>query len=894
MLGLTITARFAAADTAISAERDLLNLRANVVARTLAHDLQIAQALVRTLQDNRWVVLHESEGCRDFLKGLLMHSSDHLGDFYVVRLDGSVACAQSDVDPAINLSDHAFFAAAQRSTTAIVGHPRVSRITGRWIWPVALALRDPEGQPVAVVSVMVNLSRLVADVTADWERLDASQVLVRDVAGRITFAWPERDATGRASIDQAQAGPEGESDELRALAPLPGLDSEVVVRASRSRLLAPHYAALQRDLLVIGLVLLVATALAWLLARRLVLQPLQRLKDATEKMISGDVEVRCASDAGVREFRDLSTAFDTMAERLSRRMSELRASEGRVRRQLARMSLLDQTTRAVGESLDLEHVFDVTAATMVVRMPVDFAAVLIHDPTDQTLQIKSACKGGEVVLGAALRAGQFVSIDQNGLSTCLAGRLVYEPDTRAVDFPFPTLLASMGLHSLVLAPLQTHSKVFGLLAVARTEAESFTSVDCEFLRQLGDNVALAIIQARLHGALKMAYDDLKSSQQIVMHDERLRVLGQMSSGIAHDINNALSPVALYADALLENETSLSDKGRAALGQIQRSVDDVAETLARLRDFYRKREGAVEPTLIDANELCEQVLEICRARWHDIPLQRGIEIHIDRRYAVVKPRLPGMLSEVRDALVNLVLNAVDAMPEGGTLTMMTGSQHGPNGGETLFEVGDTGIGMDSQTRERCLEPFFTTKGERGTGLGLATVFGVIQRHGGQVRIDSQLGQGTRIQLAFPSGIEVQPSASEASPLHEQPPACRLLLIDDDPISLKSLADVLVADGHSVSAFDNGAEGVQAFAAAAGGDQPYDAVFSDLGMPRMDGRAVAAAIKRIAPHTPVLLLTGWGQRLLDDGDTPSGVDRVIQKPPRLARLRQALASVLAGRA
>ena len=157
-----------------------------------------------------------------------------------------------------------------------------------------------------------------------------------------------------------------------------------------------------------------------------------------------------------------------------------------------------------------------------------------------------------------------VPIDQNGLARCVAGELVYEPDTRALNFPFPQRFAQQGMHALVIAPLLVEKRVFGVLVAARRAADSFSSADCEFLRQLSEHVALGAHQAQLYGALQRAYDDLRQSQQAIMQQERLRALGEMASGIAHDINNAISPVALYTESLLEREPDLSRAGARAI------------------------------------------------------------------------------------------------------------------------------------------------------------------------------------------------------------------------------------------------------------------------------------------------------------------------------------------
>ena len=262
-------------------------------------------------------------------------------------------------------------------------------------------------------------------------------------------------------------------------------------------------------------------------------------------------------------------------------------------------------------------------------------------------------------------------------------------------------------------------------------------------------MALASHQARLYGALQKAYDDLRQSQHTVMQQERLRALGQMASGIAHDINNAISPVSLYTESLLEREPNLSERARGYLETIQRAIDDVARTVARMREFYREREAQLTLERVALNSAIRQVVELTRPRWSDLPQQRGVMVDLQLDLTESLPDIMGAEHEIRDALTNLIFNAVDAMPGGGTLTVRTRTVADPDAMDhSIIEVSDTGIGMDEDTRRRCLEPFYTTKGERGTGLGLAMVYGMVQRHSAEIEIASEVGRGTTVRLKFP--------------------------------------------------------------------------------------------------------------------------------------------------
>jgi PAS domain S-box-containing protein len=389
-----------------------------------------------------------------------------------------------------------------------------------------------------------------------------------------------------------------------------------------------------------------------------------------------------------------------------------------------------------------------------------------------------------------------------------------------------------------------------------------------------------------NNALQRAYDDLRQTQQQVMQQERLGALVQMASGIAHDINNAISPMALYTESLLEREQNLSDRGRKQLEIVQRAVDDVAQTVSRMGEFYRVREPQLSLVPVDLNKIVNQVLDLTRARWSDMVQQRGISIDIRLELADDLPCIAAVECQVRDALVNLVFNAVDAMPQGGPLTLRTRLAAGTGAQTVQLEVADAGTGMDEVTRRRCLEPFFTTKGARGTGLGLAMVYGVVQRHNANLEIKSEPGKGTTVRISFAAA---QGAEAVANAVHKPPVGrMRILVIDDEPLLLKSLRDALECEGHDVTSASDGQAGIDAFMESLAAGQPFPLVITDLGMPHVDGRKVAATIKASSPGTVIFMLTGWGKRLITEGEIPHGVDTVLSKPPKLLELRAALAN------
>lgn len=405
----------------------------------------------------------------------------------------------------------------------------------------------------------------------------------------------------------------------------------------------------------------------------------------------------------------------------------------------------------------------------------------------------------------------------------------------------------------------------------KTEAE---------LREVRDQLELRV-QHRTE-ELTALYDELRLTQQAVLQQERLRALGQMASGIAHDINNAISPSLLYVESLMLSEPGLSAEAQEYLAIVRRTLGDVAQTIARLREFYRNPEANVERLPINLNEVVQTAVELTRARWRDLSQQHGISIAVQPLLEEQLPAVMGTESELREALINLIFNAIDAMPNGGRLSIRT--QATPT--SVIVKIIDTGIGMDEKTRQRCLEPFYTTKGERGTGLGLAMVYGTLQRHAARIDIASEIGYGTTIRLTFllPHPTSECTLPQDLGVVVTLPPL-KILVVDDDPLLRQSLRDILRVDGHEVVVADGGEAGSDAFRTALD-ERAFHVVITDLGMPKIDGRELARRVKAQSPTTPVVLLTGWGRQMASEGEFPSYVDYLLSKPPTIEALRKTL--------
>ena len=315
--------------------------------------------------------------------------------------------------------------------------------------------------------------------------------------------------------------------------------------------------------------------------------------------------------------------------------------------------------------------------------------------------------------------------------------------------------------------------------------------------------------------------------------------------------------------------------------ISTSAQDATAVVGRLREFYRQREGSELTMAVDINDVVARVISLTQPRWRDMALAKGIDIQLTTNLTADLPNVSGDEAELRTALGNVIFNAVDAMPDGGTITLRTYQ----DGQEIVLEVTDTGTGMTDEVLKRAMEPFFTTKEEQGTGMGLAMVYGTLQRHNGNLKIESELGQGTTVGFRLPiqSDDREMPTTLDAEPL---PAGLRFPVVDDEPRVRDMVGEFLRREGSTVETATNGRDALEKFHR-----DKFDIVITDRGMPGMNGDALAAAIKEAAPNMPIIMLTGFGEMMINAGEKPPAVDLLLGKPVTPAALRQAVTALRA---
>ena len=378
--------------------------------------------------------------------------------------------------------------------------------------------------------------------------------------------------------------------------------------------------------------------------------------------------------------------------------------------------------------------------------------------------------------------------------------------------------------------------------------------------------------------LEKALVELKATQQQVIQQERLSALGQMAAGIAHDFNNTLMPILGFADVLLQNDAMLDDKAetRRCLEMLRTSAKDASSVVSRLREFYRPADSDEEFPIVDLAKLVQQAVALTEPKWRGLTQARGITVDVQTNFKAY-PIVAGDESALREVLTNLLFNAVDAMPQGGRVSVETSIENE----RAVVRVADTGTGMTETVRRRCLEPFFSTKGEHGTGLGLSMVYGIVERHRGQLEIKSAIGKGTTFIIRLPLAQEVPAAQSNREVAAKSNSALNVLVVDDEARSREVLMAYLQTDNHSVATASSGREALEKFRL-----RHFDLVLMDRAMPEMNGEQTARFIKQVNKNIPVILLTGFSGQIDADGAKPAAVDVVLNKPITLDALRHTI--------
>jgi signal transduction histidine kinase/CheY-like chemotaxis protein len=543
----------------------------------------------------------------------------------------------------------------------------------------------------------------------------------------------------------------------------------------------------------------------------------------------------------------------------------------REKTQKEKLEALLTVSQWVTGTLDHQTVLDTIAKEVRRVVQVDECTVFMVDPASRLLE-PVACDVMEFrdeVMAVRLKVGEGITG-----SVALSGRgeIVQdsENDPRAVSVPGTPPEES----SLLCVPLIARQNVIGVITLSRigSQRRPFVLADLELATLFAAQCSSAIHNARIYAQMKSAYDELRATQQQLVLSAKLNALGEMAGGVAHDFNNILAAILGRTQLLMRGPTT--PELRRQLEVIEQAALDGAHTVRRVQEFTRVRQDERFETL-DINRVLEGVVEFTRPAWFTNAKKRGVTVEMHLELTARQP-VAGNASELREVFTNLVLNAVDAMPWGGDLFIHT--KDGEGGVRVTFR--DTGVGMDEETRTRVFDPFFTTKEIQGTGLGLSVAYGIVTRHHGQIEVQSERGIGTEFIVTLPAGLA--PAAKETPALIHRPIAPHtILVVDDEQPVLDVLAEMLHALGQQVHVAIGGEAGITEF-----DRRVPQIVFSDLGMPEVNGWDVALHIRSQQPRTALVLVTGWGFQLEEEAAMARGVDVILTKPFTLEDVERAL--------
>jgi len=604
---------------------------------------------------------------------------------------------------------------------------------------------------------------------------------------------------------------------------------------------APMNAEMRRlsvGMLTLGLLLSVVGMSAGRYMARRIAAPLRSLADGTEALSYGDTSYRMPV-RGAQELAELAQSFNNMMEHVEEMAIESKVFQTELERFNTTLEeQVQERTRALEES-------EVQYRTLVEHSPDPI--LIVQDGT-----VKFFSRAFQETFGVTAHQVEAPDFRLESL---------FAPDCQVVV----ANRLQLWQHGKVMSP----AMVTAFDAAGRPRELEMRGSRIDYLGRSATECLLV---------------DMTETQRLreeLEDTQRLRSLGELSSGVAHDFNNLLGAI-LGRVQLLRNRGFPPDID-SEMAVIEKAAQDGRETVRRIQEFSRTR--ADRPfEILSIPEIIHDAIEITRGRWKNESERRNVHVKIALECDGVPPIL-GSATELREVFTNLILNASDAMPQGGNLTLRCYARDS----DVCAEVEDTGVGMTEDIRRHLFDPFFTTKGNCGTGLGMSVAYGIVSRHDGTIQVKTALGQGTCFSLRFPASnrvVDEDPKASVDAPRPKR--AVRILVIDDEQPIAQLIQDVLAVEGHEVDVAASAAEGLELAAAS-----DYDLILTDLGMPDMSGWEVASRIREQDPDLPVVLVTGWGATIDEDEVARSGVADIVHKPFEIRELVETVHREIANR-
>ena len=553
-------------------------------------------------------------------------------------------------------------------------------------------------------------------------------------------------------------------------------------------------------------------------------------------------------------------------KRLRIRLVEEKALSKALERQLQELKVLFSVSCLVNSKVELSSILDAICENVVSSLGADQSSLMFYSPRDKKLRCIAACgTDSDLVKGKEVDEGKSVA----GWVVKHNKPLLLEDNLDDYDFS-GFVQKDRRISCSLCVPLKVNDVVKGVLNVnLLSQRRRFAETDLQLLCIFAENAAVAIEKASL-------YEELKGKITQLIDSQKLGAVGEITSGVAHDLNNLLSVVIGRAQLL---SGRMNDPGqRRQVEAMEKAAIDASQIVHRLRQFGRPSsdEGFAN---VEVGELVSEVVEMTRPRWNEWAKLRGINVKVTKLLSPVPP-VYGCASELRQVLVNLILNSIDALPAGGEIVLQTAKV----GKLVLISVKDNGAGITEEVQTRVFEPFFTTKPDRGTGLGLSVARRIILNHDGEIVVESRPGEGATFTIRLPvSGISGRDAKQSAAPGSSA--KLSILVVDDEEEVGSVLNELLSDEGHLVRVANDGSKAISMLE-----KHRFDVVITDLGMRGVTGWDVAAAAKRVEPQLPVIMLTGWVDSVREEESQRRTVDMVLSKPAKRDELVRAITQVV----
>ncbi len=548
-----------------------------------------------------------------------------------------------------------------------------------------------------------------------------------------------------------------------------------------------------------------------------------------------------------------------------------------------RLALIDNINRAISATLDLNSFFKVVAKAVADNAGYRWTLLIV--PDGDSFSFKTGYTPKAV---AGISPGPVLELLNKTLRKVMeTGTPGFVGFSELASMKRPDLLQPLveaGIRHMALLPIGSGDKTEAILTVGTSQPDGFSQQELSLLNDLALHLRIAWQNAQLYEQLKSAYSQLQEAQDHMVQTEKLRALGEMSSGVVHDFNNILAAISGRTQILLRKLAKDSKNADPEfilknLSIIEKASNDGSHILSRISEFTKKK-PTEKFVPINIDQIIFDAIELTKPKWHHHALSEGkiVDVEFKRNGPF---QTTGSPSELREVFTNLINNAVDAMGSNGTIKISAKLKS-----ENIIEIimEDNGHGMSSDVKKRIFEPFFTTKGSKGTGLGLSVTYGIITRHSGNIEVESELGQGTKFKIEIPVRKTKTEEQNTQLPNNGTGRAKTILVVDDENELREVLVEILTSNNYEADSAENGTEALKKLQY-----KNYDIVITDLGMADISGWELSDLIYRDHNNTKVILATGWGAQVEPGSLALHHVNGLISKPFKITVILDAIVKI-----